>query len=242
MTKVESLHQLLTRARDGKWCVKPYCTTCGARDYRRAIYDSGDALVESLRTARLSELRREFRELAFDDAIRLLFMELSSPFGLTDARASDLESELAGSEAGDYLTRMQRHVAQVRKQRAERATYDSPEAVAERRRVKQAAKVAKFEQRALRKAVVESTVAAALAAIEQSAAEALVARICEGSLGINLYRLPIAQIYKVVSVLATLPEADLHRLRERVPRTRVQPLAELSKAIDAELKRRPHAR
>jgi tetratricopeptide (TPR) repeat protein len=116
---MDALHELLTTARDRLWCVQPHCTTCGARDYRQAIRDNAVALVEALKTTRIGELEHECPDIRIDDALRLLFMELANPFGPLLGVTMTADAELAGTEAGEYLTRMRRHEERLIEDRAE---------------------------------------------------------------------------------------------------------------------------
>lgn len=62
--------ELLRRAEEQNWCVQPYCTTCGARDFRSALREIsgelGGPLVDALADLNLNELTSYAK---WDDAI-----------------------------------------------------------------------------------------------------------------------------------------------------------------------------
>ncbi len=233
---MNALQKLLTTVRDRKWCVQPYCTTCGARDYRQAIHDNAAALVEALKTARISELRSSFPEIFIDDALRLLMMELASPIGPMHISSRALGLELEGTEAGEYLAGMRRHAAGVVRKREERETFQSPDVAAERRRLKKQARRGQHELRTQRKREREAVIAAAVRGFEGLSPTQAIGRLMRGEAGFPLYRLPEAQVEAMAGVLAGLSDGELARLREQVPVTRAAPLARLSRAIDRELR------
>jgi hypothetical protein len=235
---MNALQQLFMIARDRRWCVKPYCTTCGAREYREAIQANGPALVEALKTLRIGELRRAFPGLDVDDALRLMFMEFINPFGAMAGNMGAVEKGLEGTEAGDYLSSMRRHAREVADLRARRREFESPEAAAKRRRAKaerrQAARTARTEDKHRR----EADATAALEAFATLEPGIALQRILDGVAGFPLYQIRLTQIEQMIACLGELGDTELGRLRERVPVNRVQPLARLSRAIDAELKTR----
>jgi len=233
---MDALQTLLTTARDKRWCVKRYCTTCGAREYRQAIHDNAAGLLEALKVARLDELRRQFREIHFDDALRLLLMELADPFGPLVGVTLTADAELGGTEAGEYLTRMRRHEERLVEERARRAEYASPAAVAERRRLKKEATLARSAERADWKRWRDTEAAEAIQAFARLEPREALRRILDGSAEFPLYRLPEAQVAAVCELLPAMTIADLQRLRERVPVTRAAPLASLSRKVDAALR------
>lgn len=235
---MDALRELFSEARDRHWCVQPYCTTCGARDYRTAIHANAVALVEALRSARIRDLRREFPTLDVQDALHLLMMELATPLEPLFGKTPALDSELAGTEAGEYLDNMRRHARAVAEERAQRAAYESPEAVAERRRGKQELRGAQRRAREEQKGEREKQAAAALEALGRLEPEVMFKRVIANETGVYLYRLSAAQIDALVGVLTQVSEAELEQLRLVVPMTRVRPLAQLSKALNLEIARR----
>ena len=70
--------EILDRVSQERWCVTPFCTTCGSRDYRIALRQMGSnsrpRLAESLSKLNLVELCR-LRE--WDDALRIALGEIS---------------------------------------------------------------------------------------------------------------------------------------------------------------------
>lgn len=234
---MNALQQLLMTARNRGWCVKPYCTTCGAQDYRRAIHADAEALVESLKTTRIRDLKHEFPTMHVDDALRLLMIELTNPVGPQFLKTRALQLELKGTDAGEYLECIRRHERELAEARARRQDYVSPEAVAERRRVKAERRRAVQVERAELKRTRETEDLAAIDGFSRLEAAAAIGRVMGGSVGFSLYRLRATQIEEMIQALGVLTHADLLSLRERVPKTRAAPLARLSSAIDRELLR-----
>ena len=70
--------EILERASQARWCITPYCTTCGCRDYRTTLRqlgsNGGPDLAESLSTLSLVELctHREW-----DNALRIALGEIT---------------------------------------------------------------------------------------------------------------------------------------------------------------------
>ena len=233
-----ALHELLTTARDRHWCVRPYCTTCGARDYRRAIHANAVALVEALKTTRIGELEQEFGDIDIDYALRLLMMELANPFGPLLLKTMALEFELEGTEAGEYLAGMRRHEQGVARERAERAAFQTPAAAAERRRVKAERRLAAQADREEGKRKRDAEAEGASHTFADLPPQEALRRIIQGPVGFPLYRLPADSIEAMIDALGASTEEELRRLRERVPITRAAPLARLSRGIEAELRSR----
>lgn len=75
---MNSFIETLRNANQQRWCVKPFCTTCGAQDFRAALRKlagaNGKGLVEALSSLDLSELRTLSE---WDDAIRLALGEIN---------------------------------------------------------------------------------------------------------------------------------------------------------------------
>jgi len=67
---------LLSLASQNRWCMKPYCTTCGASEFRTAIRQLGEKLADDLATMDL-----DFLEQApeWEDGIRFALDALLRP-------------------------------------------------------------------------------------------------------------------------------------------------------------------
>lgn len=238
---MNALHELLNTARDRRWCVQPYCTTCGARDYRKAIRDNAVALVDALKTTRTREIEHEFRDMNINEALRLLMMELANPFGPLLGQTRALEFELEGTDAGEYLAGMRRHEQGVARERAERAAFQSPAAAAERRRVKAELRRSAQAERAEAKRKRDAEAEGASRAFANLPPQEALRRIMQGSVGFQLYRLPVDLIEAMIQAIGALTDEELGLLRAGVPVTRAAPLARLSRGIDAETQARNHS-
>jgi hypothetical protein len=68
---------IVREAADKKWCVQPYCTTCGARDYRAALSKLagplGGALCDALSQISVDDLIRVPR---WDEALEVAIRDL----------------------------------------------------------------------------------------------------------------------------------------------------------------------
>jgi len=154
------LKEILSR---GGWCTSPHCTTCGALEFRRAVWleaarqagvdvtsrfgrrDRSLAFLEMMSAvereatvrAVVAGLRGLPSELVATEGFRTIMIDLHPPLLLHGVPMS-LGEELAGTPAGEALARMEAHAAAVWAARARRAEYESPEAVEERRRRKRA--------------------------------------------------------------------------------------------------------
>ena len=70
--------EILRKASQERWCVTPFCTTCGNRDYRAALRrmesDGSPRLAESLSNVNLVDL---CRIPEWDDALRIALGEIT---------------------------------------------------------------------------------------------------------------------------------------------------------------------
>ena len=70
-------------AHTNKWCTTPYCTTCGAQDYRNALRNLGeeaeDGLAAVLANLKPSQLVKEYN---WQDALLVAVMDLQSSLQL----------------------------------------------------------------------------------------------------------------------------------------------------------------
>jgi hypothetical protein len=82
MTKepVNLFLKTLRQAIEENWCVQPYCTTCGARDFRSALRAAGSKLGGPLADALVNVDLVELVSLPkWDDAIEVAFRDLPLP-------------------------------------------------------------------------------------------------------------------------------------------------------------------
>jgi hypothetical protein len=87
--------ETLRRAAEQNWCVQPYCTTCGARDFRSALCAIGGELGGPLADVLADVNVAELTSLAkWDDAIEIAVRDLPLPSQAT----SLLESWLSRAE------------------------------------------------------------------------------------------------------------------------------------------------
>ncbi|MFZ4858176.1 MAG: hypothetical protein ACOYL3_17445 [Desulfuromonadaceae bacterium] len=65
--------KILESARDNKWCMNLYCTTCGATEFRSAMKQLGDGLADELASLDLSVLTEMPN---WDETIRLVLDDI----------------------------------------------------------------------------------------------------------------------------------------------------------------------
>ena len=131
-------------AQSNSWCMKPNCTTCGAQDFRLAIfqraYDSAGSeirqlswsdvwngltsLSDSERIIAIHEIAERLKKLPRlenipEDGLRVVFMDLNRIYEPRDNGRS-LDEVLSATPAGNYLTLMRGHSARLSAERAER--------------------------------------------------------------------------------------------------------------------------
>lgn len=154
------LEAVLVNARDARWCTRPYCTTCGCLEFRRALWTAaarqagvGTARIESARHPRgffedfsagereaivrslVAGLRQLSPHWIDSEAFRTIIIDLYPPL-IKHGVPIALGTELSATPAGQGLARMEAHAESIRAERARREAYESPQAVEERKRVK----------------------------------------------------------------------------------------------------------
>jgi len=156
------LRRYLDDATDNRLCTTPGCTTCGSGPFRQGLLlalaeASGEPVggyrdrrvvrAIGLALARLAPSSRP--DAALSSAIRRILLDLWSGDAALDA---ELVALLRESWAGRMLASMHAHHAAVQAERAVRAAYESPAAVALRRDEKRRLKQPARDARAIRKA------------------------------------------------------------------------------------------
>ena len=165
------LEAVFVDAQDGGWCVRPYCITCGCLEFRRTYwavaaqqvgmsitqdesthrargflkgFSNGEreAIVQSL----VAGLRQLSPQWSDSEAFRAIIIDLDPPF-LKCGVPMVLDAELSATPAGEALERIREHAKWLRAEREEFEAYDSPEAVEERKRVKQEEKARAYTLR-----------------------------------------------------------------------------------------------
>ena len=165
------LEAVFVDAQDSGWCVRPYCTTCGCLEFRRTYwavaaqqvgmritqdesthrargflkgFSNGEreAIVQSL----VAGLRQLSPQWSDSEAFRAIIIDLDPPF-LKCGVPMVLDAELSATPAGEALERIREHAKWLRAEREEFEAYDSPEAVEERKRVKQEEKARAYTLR-----------------------------------------------------------------------------------------------
>jgi hypothetical protein len=242
---MDAVRQLLTTAREKRWCVKYGCTTCGAFEFRDTVAANAGEILDALKTLRIGDLYAEFPGGDVHDGFELLMSEVTRPLGLWLRLGRLPRVELRGTEVGARLERRDRAFAATMKasaeRRAARQLREGPEAVAERRRVKREAADARHAMRLAMKAEREHAQQLAVEAIGALEPVEVIRALGERRSHLPLYRLSDDLIARVVQTLGTISDLELLQLREAVPTTRVRPLSRLSGAIDGERRRRAAA-
>lgn len=153
------LEAVIVGAQNSGWCTRPYCTTCGCLEFRRAYWVAAArqaGMTSRFASARLprgilvevSSAEREMlvrtlvaglrllpRRLSDSEAFRTIIIDLDPPLILHGV-PMDLDTELAGTPAGEALARMRAHAEMVRARGKQREAFESPQATEERKRVK----------------------------------------------------------------------------------------------------------
>ena len=104
---MNSLRAILSIAKKNNWCTQLYCTTCGSRDFRKAIGKySRNELIDELKCLGDDEM------LLHRDAIILCFYDAS-----IFRNGRDLEEPLNGTPGGELLKSIFAHKANLIKVR-----------------------------------------------------------------------------------------------------------------------------
>jgi hypothetical protein len=153
------LEAVLVDAQDAGWCMRPYCTTCGCLEFRRAYWAAAarqagiairfksaclphdffmgvsaaerEMIVRTL-VAGLRELPRIWSD---SEAFETIIVDLDPPL-VQHGVPMALDTELSASPAGEKLARMRAHAEEANARRKWQRAYESPQAVEERKRVK----------------------------------------------------------------------------------------------------------
>jgi len=153
------LEGVFRAAEASHWCTRPYCTTCGTRDFRRAFWSGAAwqagvathgadptqprdfpsefsvAECENILQALIEGLRLLPASRCATDGFRTIIYDIDPPF-LRFGTPIDLDAELGDSPAGRMLARLRARSALRRERQAQREEFNSPEAAAERRRLR----------------------------------------------------------------------------------------------------------
>jgi hypothetical protein len=90
--------ELLAQANDRGWCVQPYCTTCGSREYRTALKEFN--VTEALCQVDIENLA-SFRN--WDDALRIALGEISGPTEMDSVLGAWLPQIHRNAELADIV-------------------------------------------------------------------------------------------------------------------------------------------
>lgn len=169
------LSRIFVEAKENKWCTKPYCTTCGSREFWIAVYDSALASAnleapvhEGLKTLRaFSALAEALRYITLEemsaniDAVRTILihanalgtMKLVCEFpvhAISDVTGAEMLCEsLYGCPVGDELKRMCDHTQSLAERGFMRAKFEREAPL--REEAARAAAIQKIQERKGRK-------------------------------------------------------------------------------------------
>ncbi len=153
------LETVFRNAENARWCTRPFCTTCGCQEFRRA-YLSGAAIQAGLPVrfqaprhprrvfedcsahdqrllvqALIQGLRRVSARWSNSDAIRTVLVDLQS-YGLGHAHAAELLHQLRDTPAGVGMMLMREHAERQRERSLRHEQFNSALAVEERERLR----------------------------------------------------------------------------------------------------------
>lgn len=111
------LVQLLSKASSENWCLKCFCTTCGAHRFREALFEFSTlhqraehtswhfALIDALKNLNgpVPINQKLFNEY---EGLRLIFVLLDNIYH------KDLDTYVHGTWAGNFLSQMRKHYQQ----------------------------------------------------------------------------------------------------------------------------------
>jgi hypothetical protein len=123
------LTELIQEATANNWCMRPYCTLCGASNFRSEIFKRAyegvgddeldwanlrDAMLSispSIEAAMVREIAEELASITDiyrfpTSCLRVLLIDLNN---LCSPLVGTLDEMLEGSEAGEYLSKMRAH-------------------------------------------------------------------------------------------------------------------------------------
>jgi hypothetical protein len=159
------LEAILVDAQEDRLCTDSFCTTCGCLEFRRTYWAAAArqaGIAGSFESARMPKdifegvsvtehrvlvqtLIAGLRELSpmwtASEAFRVIIIDLDPPL-LKHGIPMVLDKELSGTPAGEALRQMRAYDAEERAQFDRRSAYESPQAVAERKRVRRVEKTA----------------------------------------------------------------------------------------------------
>lgn len=224
-------------------CVAPYCTTCGASEFRSAVYAALWARACPLEKAALPSRLADFPTTAkprvidclaralgeiqecdevlrpkFKQAVRLLLIEMSHNLLLGIMTGKSVQSHLRGTYAGQVLREAEDHSNMLSARRAERDEYERQ--VPERRRLRaaerQRAHLGRIEE-TRGKNDLRKDVLRKLVALEASERLRAMASV---SLAIPLDAVPAEMVPLDVTAIAKLPQTEIVNLQTKIGRRR----------------------
>lgn len=170
------LANLIDIAIKNEWCTKPYCTTCGAKEFRQALKEiPRESIIEGLRL-----LSNEFLS-NYDDIFRIIIMEISLwGFG------GELLDDLSGTPAEEQL----RYNIEYQNREIERRNVynasKTPQAISERRIQRKTERLKSTEPHRERKAATVSSIKTIASEIAEIPSDHLLRTIASGNFSVPL--------------------------------------------------------
>jgi len=237
--QVTLIEELLKQRREKRWCAKPYCTTCGALEFRghltRLVCQKLGLQIPQETQHKgfplLDDLSREDRQLCVeeiikslrllekptvneDEGIRLILILCDDFYGGLPI----LNNKLSGTWVGDELNAMRQHSYQVDQRRASYDEYNSADRIRERREEKQAHKQKKIFQRKQVKAQRDQARKLFLDKFSKLSELDRLSEIASEELDIALDVIPPELIPQDPKIIQKLSAEQKTRLREKIGR------------------------
>jgi hypothetical protein len=152
------LTEVFRTAQSNNWCMRPYCTTCGAQYFRLAIFQNAynfagseirklswsdvwnglTSLSEPERKNVTHEIAERLRTLPSlknipENGLRVVFMDLDRMYD-SQGNGLSLDEGLGATPAGNYLALMRRHSARLSAERAEQGRIEKENTEKRKRR------------------------------------------------------------------------------------------------------------
>lgn len=204
MSQIRVLPDLIEAAELGRWCTRPFCTTCGTHPFRTALRKiPRDTVIAGLRLLSIDFLSKH------PDVFHLVISEISF-FGI----GGELLDSLEGTPAGEQL---RTNIACQNRQHEKRKAYlaaNTQEVIAARQAQKRSERERSTAPHRERKAASEIVIRAAAQELAETPPALVLELVTRKNFGVHLKALGGLVYERLITHYRSIPirDDDLHTL------------------------------